>query len=781
VTLRLVLASLLLSFLALPSTVAAQVEPLSQPVSLGPLGGSAISIVVDPLDGNTILLIRYTEGLFRSTDHGATFLPFGTGISPMVREIVGIPGEAHGLYALDGQSLRVSHDFGATWAGLPLVPQNDLNGIALPASGGTILVYDAWDVYRSGDGGQSWTTSASIVPYSGNIFDSACLSADGSVAFVGTFSGVQKSIDGGVSFAPAGGAFNKWTQTLTVSPSDPNLVFAGTSSNGLYRSLDGGASFAPLADPLTAGNAEWFFWDQAGGLWYATLSSLVRSPDGGDSWAGGTGGWPDNTPIPTGMAQAPGGELYLGCEGGGLNDQTGGGLYRMPAGPLSPWVHIGFLVAKINDAEIAGAGGLRIVGLGGGVYAAAPGEVLLPTAWHYDIGTDTRTVAVDPSNPDRWLSGGVGSFQDNAQIVVHTGAGASFAKVYEVYGAGFVSDIEFDPGNPQRVLAGMFPAAFGTKAITRSLNGGATWTDVAGTSGWSTRALAWDPFTPGRVLQLSDNGQWAQSLDGGATWGTLQPAWPTTGPSVLLAFDPFAPGVLYRGEIGGGLWRSDNNGATWKQLNVPLTADSDLELHPEQPGLLWVSDAAGHVLVSGDRGESFKVALDVPVGSNGAALALDTLDGTLFVGTADAAAWELPQGSPVVFLGGATAGTGGIVPSCTFSGGLPVLGNSGFGLHAQGFVGGALVNLAVGLVDAPFNKFGGTFHVGGSTLWLVFPAGGTPGAAGAGNFTVPMPLPANKPFLVGLDLVLQMAAKDPGAPHPSGIVLGEGLRVTLLP
>ena len=773
------LAFSLVASLVFATAARAQLEPGSQPVSLGPMGGSAISIVVDPLDDDTILLVRYMVGLFRSTDGGANFLPFGAGLSPNVREILGVPGEPHGVYALDGAQIKHSSDFGATWAPLPLVASDDLKGLALPVTGDTLLAYDAFNVYRSANDGASWATTAAIVPFSGNAFDSAALSANGSVAYVGTFDGVLKSTDGGASFAPAGGNFSEWVQALTVSPSDANTVFAGTPFLGLQRSTDGGANFAPLPSPLTAGNAEWFFWEPTGGLWYATLDSLAQSSDGGDTWVSGMSGWPSNTPIPAAMAQDAAGVRYLGCEGGGLNDQSGGGLYRMPAGPPSTWAHIGFLVAKINDAEIAGPGGERIVALGGGVYTGGPGELLVPTAWHYDLGTDTRAIAVDPTNPDRWVTGGVGAFFDNAQIVILTNGGQTFAKVYEVFGAGVVQDIAFDPSNPLRAVAGMFPADFGNEALTRSTNGGASWVDVPGTAGWATKAIAWDPHTPGRVLQLSDNSQWSQSLNGGQTWLPLQPTWGATGPAVLLAFDPFAPGVLYRGETGGGLWRSDNNGASWTPLGISLQADSDLELHPQQPGLLWVSDAAGRVLISGDRGNSVEVALDVPVGSDGAALAIDTKDGSLLVGTAEASTWLLPHASPVVFLGGSTAGTGGVVPQCTLKGGLPQLGNSGFGLRAEGFVGGALVSLAIGVVDAPINKFGGTFHVGGTTLWLVYAAGGTPGAAGAGNFTAPLPLPT-LPVLAGLDLIMQMATKDPGAPHPSGVVLGGALRVTLL-
>ncbi|RKY14677.1 MAG: hypothetical protein DRQ55_20465, partial [Planctomycetota bacterium] len=70
-----VAAALALSLLCMPSW--AQLEPNSEPDSLGPLGGSAISLAADPSDPDALLLIQYIEGLFRSADGGETRTPYG--------------------------------------------------------------------------------------------------------------------------------------------------------------------------------------------------------------------------------------------------------------------------------------------------------------------------------------------------------------------------------------------------------------------------------------------------------------------------------------------------------------------------------------------------------------------------------------------------------------------------------------------------------------------------------------------------------------------------------
>lgn len=744
------------ALLLLSATLAAAPVPDGEPVSLGPLGGSAISVMVNPQDSDVILVIQFTKGLFRSTDAGATFAPFGTGISTNVRDLVQDPTDDQCLYVLDGQQVFKSGDFGATWSALSLVADEPLKGIGLPASGNGVLVYDAFNVYHSADAGANWSVAASVVPFAGTFFDSIAYAADGSVAYVGSNNGARRSSDGGASFAATSGSFTEWVQAVTVLPTDPDTLIVGTPFDGLFRSTDAGVNFAPVGGGVPVGNAEFFAWEPGGSrLWYAVLNGMYYSGDGGDTWTDGAAGWPSNTPIPVALALPATGPRYFGCEGGGLHDQSGGGLYRMDAGAPTSWVHIGFLGALINDNAIAGPGGQRVIGIGSGVYAGAPGQTVTPTSWVADIGTDTRAIAVDPVDSTRWVTGGVGAFLDNARIIVLTNDGANFAIAYEVLGAGVVQDIQFDPNDGSKLVAGIFPAGFGNEAIIRSSDGGDNWIEVAGTAGWATRAVAFDPFHPGRMLQLSDNNRWSGSLNSGQTWLPLQPPWPATGPAVLLAFDPFDAGVIYRGDTGTGLQRSDDDGANWSALGVSLHADSDLELHPTIPGLLWVSDADGQVLVSADRGDTFQVAMSVPLDSNGSALALDTADGSLLVGTTSASTWELPDAAaavdgPWTDLGGGVAGING-VPQLT--GGGTLVGGTPVSLTLADAPASVLVLLWVSTTSTPISAFGGTIHAFPFSDEVLL--GTTPSGGFFGQTTWPTGLPT------GTEAWFQFLVEDP--------------------
>lgn len=767
----------LVSSLLLASTaVSARAQ---DPVSLGPLGGSAGSVLPYAGDPDTLLLIRYTQGVQLSVDGGASLIPFNGTLSPDVDSLYQDPLDQDTIYAIDGPQVFRSIDFGLNWVPLALVANKDLKHLSVTGTG-LLLATDAFNVYRSDDGGSSWSVVHSVVPFAGTVLDGADFApSDPSIAYLNYNDGILRSEDGGQTWADPG-PFEEWVQAMTVSPTDADVLFVGTPFVGVFKSVDGGATFDSITDPVTNGNAEFFRWEPGTGrLWYATLTTLVWSDDQGANWTDATDGWPINTPIPLDLAFASDGTRLLGCEGGGLNDQAGGGLYRM--GPSeSSWEHYGFLISYINAVAVAGPGGDRVIGIGGGVYSGAPGETLEPTAWHADIGTDTRALAVDPSDPTRWLSGGVGSFFDNAQVIVLTQSGQQFAKVWENYGSGRVEAISFSPFEPTLVLAGLYPAGFGNEAILRSTNGGDTWTEVPGTVGWSTRAITFDPTTPGRVLQLSENNQWSRSLDGGATWLPLQPTWSNAGPGVILQYDLHQTGVVYRGDTGSGLWRSDDGGDTWQSLGVGLHYDSDLEQHPQFPGLLWVSDDDGHVFLSGDRGDSFVTAWDVALDSNAAELALDLADGTLLVGTTSASTWELPAASPFVHLGPGTAGTGGFVPRHHGAGGLPRIGNAGFGFAGDGLVGAGPAALAVGFSGLSLPAVGGTLYSGPPYVFLGAISDGTPGVAGAGSFTIPLAIP-NDASIVGGLLYTQFAVLDAGAADPSGFVLSDGLRTRLLP
>ena len=777
-----VLLTALLS--ALPAS--AQLEPNSEADSLGPRGGSAISVVAHPLDPDEILVIKYTQGVFRSTDGGATFglQPYGTGYLGADGDERGLtqdPSDPDTLYMLVGSQVFKSTDFGASWNPLGLVaPTGKFKSLAVSPLGDSVLALDQFNVYHSGDAGANWSLVLETVPGPvGPSLDSVTYSQnDATVAYIGHSDGVSRSDDGGLSFTDSG-PFDTRVNDVTTSPSDPDVVYVCTSFEGILRSTDGGATFANIGGAaINDLHGRWFTWDPDGGLWYMGLTTTNYSSDGGNTWVDVADGFPALSPFLSTMVVDANGVRLLGAETNSMfGDQVGGGLYRMPAGPPSGWTHLAFLVTPIADVAIAGPDGLRIIGIGNGIYAGSLGELPVPTDLFL---IDTRAVAVDHDDPTRWIGGGVGPFGTTAQVHVLSNNGASFVRTYERNGAGVVTDIEFDPHFDDRLMAGMVLGNGGNEALILSTDNGDSWADVPGTAGWATRDVAYDPHTPGRILQLSDNNQWSESVNGGSVWLPLQAAWPGTGPATLLVFDPLLPGRLYRGDTGSGLWRSDDDGDSWISLGVGLTQASHVLCHPDIPGMLWVSDDAGQILVSLDSGASFDVALDVPQGANGSAMAIDEGSGDMLIGTDGASAWHLTHGSPTVVLGGGSAGTGGIEPLFYPSVSLPTLGNPLFSLTGDQIVGGATVYLLLGIAEISVPIFGGVLHVDGLVGPLIsFGAGGAAGVPGAGSFTISLPVP-NDPIVVGFAVITQLAVIDPGAAHPSGKVLSPALRITIV-
>ncbi len=738
------------------------------PFTIGPLGGSAGAVAIDPATGD-VLVITFPEGLQRSTDGGATFAPWGAGLPANPNDLVTDPALPQRLYTLAGTKVWRSEDFGANWAPLALNAPANLERLAI-ASDGTLLAGTGTSVHRSDTDGASWTLSASGIVI---LSDLAFAPSDSSLAFYGSLNGVFKSVDGGTSFADPG-PFSTWTKALAVDPADPLVVFAGTTT-GVQRSLDGGATFAPASTGLPGGtSAQLMRYDPAGTtLWLGALEGVHVTTDGGDSWSDANAGFPDHPPISLALAFGLDGDVWLG------NEASGGGLWRLP-GAVLPWIHVAFAKEPIHDVLFAGSP--RAVGLYNGVWAGAPGEVVGSTAWQFDFGTDTRALVADPADATRWLAGGVGAFIDNANIGLLTGNGATGTLVYERFGAGHVRDLAFDPFSPGVVLAGLYPASFGNEGIARSANSGSTWTDVPGTVGWSCVAIAHDPFTPGRVLALLGNNQWLHSTNGGQSWA-IHPAFsPGTGNAAFLAFDPWTPSTLYRGDWGpganNGAYVSTNAGMSWTPLGPKVHVENRLQTHPDAPGLLWLSDNGGALLVSGDGGTTWQTEFSAPDGDV-TAIALETSTGDLLVGTTAASAWELPGASPYVRLGLGTAGTDGLLPRHFAHGALPQPGAAGWALGADRLLGGSTAFLLIGLLEGALPLWGGTLFVAPPWLTLLaLPTGGTAGAGGSGAIDVNLPLP-NEPLLVGLPIVSQVVVNDRAA--TANRALSNGLRTTFMP
>ena len=155
-------------------------------------------------------------------------------------------------------------------------------------------------------------------------------------------------------------------------------------------------------------------------------------------------------------------------------------------------------------------------------------------------------------------------------------------------GGAYIGSIAVDPGNSQVLLAAAeFQCSSGT-GLYRSTNGGASWTEVLGTSAVPDliTGLVFDPTNGNNVFAAvgasstaTNDGIW-KSTNAGLTWtlanGTGTTAFP--GSSVArtsLAIAASSPTTLYAGAASAasgntsllGVYKTTDGGASWTQLD----------------------------------------------------------------------------------------------------------------------------------------------------------------------------------------------------------------------
>jgi hypothetical protein len=190
------------------------------------------SITLDPNDptGNTLWVgtgeanaagsAAAGVGLYKSTDGGDTWSgPIGQGVfkGRAVGSMAIQPGSSNVVYAATTRAVR---------------------GIPATTAGATSLIPGApkWGLYKSTDGGATWTFI-----HNGSTDESVC-------------TGDANESVGGTPCSPRG------VRRVALDPNDPDVLYAGSYARGVWRSPNAGADwtqiFAPLENGPATGNTE---------------------------------------------------------------------------------------------------------------------------------------------------------------------------------------------------------------------------------------------------------------------------------------------------------------------------------------------------------------------------------------------------------------------------------------------------------------------------------------------------------------------------------------------
>jgi photosystem II stability/assembly factor-like uncharacterized protein len=446
----------------------------------------------------------------------------------------------------------------------PWVPLGPFGGYvqsltADPTRSGTVYAITSEEVFKTADGGDSWTTSLlATSPLEWPTSNVAVDAVHSSTLYVGVrdperrSAEVLKSTDGGAQWTPSSLGLPRTPFAVPVSvavdPSDPRRLLVAYFNNpgSLWRSTDAGASW----QPSTRGLPSSFFATQtafaarpAGTAFAATSAGLFRTADAGLSWKR----------VDRGLPVAAVDLLALA-----------------PSDPRTVYVYIGAL----------------------GLYRTADGGF----SWQRVSAPSSvfgAALAVSPRSPRTlYASNAAGA------LFRSTDGGARWTALP---GASGVTSLAFDAGSPQRIYAGTLPPPLG--GVLRSDDGGASWTRRnQGMTGLETPLLAVDPQDSDRLWTTTVWNTLFRSANRGTRWARAGLPGPIPSSldqlavgasSALLAAVPFRIPPGPTGPAAYSLWKTADDGASWKQVLDTLSFDLFLlRVAPSDPSTIYAQSAS---------------------------------------------------------------------------------------------------------------------------------------------------------------------------------------------
>jgi photosystem II stability/assembly factor-like uncharacterized protein len=496
-------------------------QPVNTPYTDPVVSGRVTALAINPTDESTIYLAGAQGGVWQTTNAGKKWKSL-TDDQPSlaIGSLVLDPANPTTIYAGTGEEnfsgdsyygagILKSTDGGTTWTQYCSVfcgPVGGdgyygggarIGGIAIdPANNQTLLaavaLLNADGIYRSTDGGQTWTQVLSGNPGTAVIFDPTggfAYAALGN-SFSGGTEGVYVSTDGGQTWNTDNGAgahslalTNAGRIVMAMAPSSPKTLYAGIANVndgslvGMYKTTNGGSTWSALTSTpdyctpqcsydnviaVSPVNPKIIF---AGGAFGVTL---VRSLDGGKMWSVLQSAQDDGFLHADTHALAfttDGKKLFLGNDGGAYSTSQ-----VTAADPVFTALNTTLSITQFYPGLSVNSGATFAIGgtqdNGTEIYSGVP-------AWNQVTCGDGGYTAIDLAAPSTLYA----TCQEIFIQKSTTGGGSSSWQLVvngidEADRVDFIPPLVMDPAQPKTLY-------FGTYRVYQTTNGAGKWTAIS--------------------------------------------------------------------------------------------------------------------------------------------------------------------------------------------------------------------------------------------------------------------------------------------------------------
>ncbi len=461
-------------------------------------------------------------GLFHSTDSGRTWR---RGLLLLeARDILLDPTDPAVLYAA-GPRVVKSGDSGVRWSPLEVPGPGPFGVLAAdPSRPGTLFVGGSGGrVFASHDAGATWRAVLGAPPPADLV--SRPERVPGSVGHK-----MPLLVAGAAPGDPLSGLHaNHHVAALAIDPHDPNIVYAG-GLRGIWKSLDFGLSWAPASDGLLATDVHALAIDpeEPTRLYAGTHGAgLFASVDGGRSWTAANHGLADSVAHAVAIDPVEPSVLYAATRNGAFVSDSHGAAWRRLDGDGPAGHDVRALAIDPHDP-------LRLLA------GTADGTVLIhePAGWS-SIPSMPQPRGIWRDDPEMpvLVDPAVRRLLTFAAAPRRLLAGTPFGLAESLDGGGRwrrrlpanITALAIAPSDAARWVAGT------PRGLQISSDSGRNWKSLSPeTMTGTVYALAVDPTVPTTLYAGTGGGIVYSSLDGGDSWRSArlpEPAPATTAPS----------------------------------------------------------------------------------------------------------------------------------------------------------------------------------------------------------------------------------------------------------